>query len=69
MSITPTELFSRHSDLYVELYIYDIGYSIRVEDLYQAFKGRLMQELAVASPELLEPAHLFDNTDEDEKND
>lgn len=66
MRIKPEELFPRNGDLCIKLHYYESADSIDVEGLYQAFKARLMREIAVTSPELLEPAHLFDNTDEDQ---
>lgn len=66
MRIKPEELFPRNGEFCIELHFYESVDSIDVEGLYQAFKSRLMQELAVTSPELLERAILIDNTDEDQ---
>ncbi len=35
-------------------------YPVSVEEMYQYFKTRLVEELMVKSPELLEPAELID---------
>ncbi len=55
------EFFAKIGDSYLHpTSCGDNIYSTSVEEMYQHFKARLVEELMVKSPELLEPAELID---------
>jgi hypothetical protein len=57
------QFFGVFGDEYVRVHSYPAHREVRVEDLYQHFKARLMAELAVSSPELLQLASLAERPD------
>lgn len=56
--------FEDHGDYFLKVYFYECSDQFTVEELYQAIKERLVNELVVTSSELLEPATIedFSNT-------
>lgn len=64
-----SDLFNEYADD-KEVRIYWIGtessFNFKIEDLYQAFKERLMEELRVASPDLREMAVLVEGNEHED---
>jgi hypothetical protein len=50
--MTHEQFFGVHGDDYVRLFSFGDDRDMRVEDLYQHFKNRIMAELAVQAPDL-----------------
>lgn len=54
------DLFERIEDYSIKAVFYENDQYFTIEELYEAFKARLINELTVDTPELLEPAKLTD---------